>query len=105
MIVDFMLHDENLGYHDENWKARRASGVIGGNTEGSDTSEGMGVGKKKHDGGKARGDEMTCDTQTLEYFEFQARGCADRYLSAEVSITLSFVVGLSSSPNRSIFQI
>lgn len=59
MIVDFMLHDENLGYHDENWKARRASEVIGGNTEGSDTSEGMDVGKKKqldNDGGKARDD-------------------------------------------------
>jgi hypothetical protein len=27
MIVDFMLTCLNLGYHDENWKARMESGV------------------------------------------------------------------------------
>lgn len=30
MIVDFMLICLNLGYHDENWKARMQSGVEGG---------------------------------------------------------------------------
>ncbi len=36
-----MLCDENLGYHEENWKARRPSGVREGKSFGRVTAEGI----------------------------------------------------------------
>jgi hypothetical protein len=47
MMVDFMLCVENLGYHDENWNARTFSGVVGGNSVGGDTGEGMMAGSRQ----------------------------------------------------------
>lgn len=41
MMVDLMLRDENLGYHDENWNARIWSGVVDGNKVGWGTEEGI----------------------------------------------------------------
>ena len=41
MIVDFMLICLNLGYHDENWKARMESGVERGKTGSRWTAVGI----------------------------------------------------------------
>jgi len=41
MTVDLMLICLNLGYHDENWKARMVSGVEKGNTDCGWTTVGM----------------------------------------------------------------
>jgi hypothetical protein len=41
MIVDLILLEANLGYHDENWKASRESGVKLGNRVGAETAVGI----------------------------------------------------------------
>jgi len=40
-MVDLMLRDENLGYQEENWKARTAAEVRGGKIVGWEIGEGM----------------------------------------------------------------
>lgn len=40
-MVDLIVRERNLGYHEENWKARMHSSVISGKIEGSFINEGM----------------------------------------------------------------